>query len=173
MYNINMDLTDINKPFFGVTNGVYYGQHESENAINHGIYSRVVPDAILKPNFDKRPVPTRYNLFPALQGSFNQGSFNKDGIHMTQEDNKINTESMLRNQYFANQRGADQSVYVPSSDSDLYKVHVNGKTQQTECPFKMVGKTDIFDKNHRFHPETNPIGKDVFFNNTRTQLRNS
>ena len=85
--------------------------------------------------------------------------------------NNIDTETVLRNQTFAKQSGLGQDMYVPSSNSDLYKVSV--VSRPTEQPH--IG---LFSKNtfsNRPHPnvENTTIGKDNFFNHTRTQLRNS
>ena len=79
---------------------------------------------------------------------------------------------VLRNQFFSIQKGADQSVYVPSSNSDLYKVTMPISTQNEVQPFPSLFKQNTFDQNKRFSQDIQ-IGNDVFYNNTRTQLRNT
>jgi hypothetical protein len=86
--------------------------------------------------------------------------------------NNVNTESTLRNQFFALQKGADQSVYIPSSNSDLYKVTVVSRPE--EQPYPLLFENGIvIDKSLHSNIRNNPhIGKDTFHNYTRTQLRN-
>ena len=43
-------------------------------------------------------------------------------------------ETALRNQYFALQHGADQSIYVPSSTSDLYNFTAVGRQETQPYP---------------------------------------
>jgi hypothetical protein len=75
---------------------------------------------------------------------------------------------MLRNQYFALQKGADQAIYVPSSSSDLYGFLAVGRKEQQTHP--ILFETPSFDNipNANLHPS---IGSDRFLNHTRTQLR--
>ena len=139
-----MNLTETNKPFYGVVDGIYYNQQDIRNEMNDSIFSRGVPQTpSLKPYFEKRSVATKYEYFPAMFGKTKQQSDIHEAMHENPTSmypppsggvyhtapHAINTESMLRNQYFAYQRGADQSVYIPSSKSDLYVVNVNGKKQ--------------------------------------------
>ena len=85
--------------------------------------------------------------------------------------NGIDIETTLRNQTFAKQRGLGQDMYVPSSESDLYKVSV--VSRPSEQPHMGLFSQNTF--SNRAHPnvENTTIGKDKFFNHTRTQLRNS
>jgi hypothetical protein len=85
--------------------------------------------------------------------------------------NNVNKESELRNQFFALQKGADQAVYVPAKDSDLYKVTVVSRPE--EQPYPLLFKNSDLDKNIHPNIKNSPqIGRDFFHNNTRTQLRN-
>jgi hypothetical protein len=86
----------------------------------------------------------------------------------------IDTETMLRNQNFAIQNGMGQDVYVPSSQSDLYKVTVDPGQSQIQQPNPLLFQQFTFDKTPHRNIASNPtIGRDTFFNNTRTQLRNT
>ena len=70
--------------------------------------------------FDIRSTPTR-NIcrFPAL---YKKDNSKTQFRNVSQDFNKtIDIESILRNQTYALQHGASQSVYVPSSTSDLYQ----------------------------------------------------
>jgi hypothetical protein len=50
----------------GVCKGIYYGQNERVDELNTRIQSRHFPDVDLPPNFDPRPVSTRFCLFPVV-----------------------------------------------------------------------------------------------------------
>jgi hypothetical protein len=89
--------------------------------------------------------------------------------------NNIDTEMKLRNQFFALQKGGDKGTYIPASTSDLY----NSTVYTTPGQYENTGgsHTLLFnppDLNAPLHPNVanNNIGKDRFFNHTRTQLRN-
>ena len=81
--------------------------------------------------------------------------------------NNVNTESLLRNQYFALQK-SDQSVYVPSSDSDLYNVKVVSRPVQQPHP-------DLFNQPEfqPFNPNVINGGNQIFNNSTRMQMLDS
>jgi hypothetical protein len=172
-----------------VPNGVvYYGQYDRLNEINERVAQRNIPDHDLPPNFDPRPVLTKYALFPMLdnrmpatvpiQSNFDY-SLETDFTPTLMKTgpvsgfiNRVDTENQLRNQYFALQKGAPQGVYIPSSNSDLYKVSV--VSRPSEQPYPLLFSEIPLDQ--RPHPNiaSNPqIGRDVFSNNTRTQLRNT
>ena len=78
----------------------------------------------------------------------------------------VDNESKLRNQFFALQKG-DNHLYVPSSTSDLYK---------NDIPYdKTINEPGVFnvEEFNDFNPnKSNIIGRDIFNNNTRVQLKN-
>ena len=171
----------------GIPDGISYGQNERVDELNSRIFDRFYPEQTLKPNLDFRPVQTKFAHFPMIDrrskmdvntsitsvpdfttsGFFVPAMGRKSGFI-----NNVNTESELRNQYFALQRGADQGVYVPASTSDLYKISVPTGSNQMSNPHQGLSVRPTFSSAP--NPNTNPnIGKDFFMNNTRTQLRNS
>ena len=79
--------------------------------------------------------------------------------------NNINTESTLRNQFFALQN-CEQSEYVPSSNSDLYQTKIDYKPVQQNHPL-LFEKSDLAP----FNPNTDNIGNSLFNNHTRNQLK--
>ena len=83
--------------------------------------------------------------------------------------NNVDQESELRNQYHALQKGAGQDVYIPSSNSDLYKVSV--VSRPSEQPYPGLFETQQFDQRNHANLAHGNIGKETFHNNTRTQLR--
>lgn len=171
----------------GVHRELIVGQHERLDEINDRIKSRQFSDYPLEPNFSFRPVSTKYSLMPIMAKNSNpepkvhiqpqfehivEMNFNPATRNAPFKGyaRNIDTETVLRNQTMAAQN-ASQNVYVPSSDSDLYKVSV--VSRPVEQPYK-----HLFDKPsfvQSVHPNLRNagtrIGKDQFFNSTRTQLR--
>jgi hypothetical protein len=102
---------------------------------NQRIYDRNIPSQPLQPYISVRPVLTKYSYFPIVdprkelnvpleqmpfynsETIFNPGNTKSPWSGFA---TKINKESELRNQFFALQK-CSQSVYVPSSNSDLYE----------------------------------------------------
>lgn len=171
---------------FGTHQAVQYRQNTNIDESNTRLNSRQFSDSPLEPNFDIRPVPTKYALFPVVNRrkpvteerlpyvDYNQGVNFTPAVSRGSVSgymNGIDTETVLRNQTFAKQRGLGQDMYVPSSDSDLYKVSV--VSRPSEQPHMGLFSQNTF--SNRAHPnvENTTIGKDKFFNHTRTQLRNS
>jgi hypothetical protein len=173
-----MECTSFRLP---VPAGVYYGQFESQDTINNKLYERNLPTASLRPNMDARSVPTRNVLYPEYdQRTRNTKTYldySLDKTFAPVQSNappggfQVNTESNLRNQYFALQHGAIQGVYVPSSESDLYKNSVPTSTGPSPPqPF-----THLFSfprATTEPPPLADKIGTEVFNNCTKTQLRN-
>jgi hypothetical protein len=174
-----------NQSIHGVSSGVSYGQNERVDELNYRLSNRHFADSPLEPNYDPRPVQTKMTLFPVVKNSkkttevasqypvhnvsanFNPGNDRAPSNGFTQN---IDTETILRNQTFALQHGASQSVYVPSSASELYNVQVVSSPS-------VQPHMDLFSKpsfTQDLHPNLAGanIGNDSFFNHTRTQLRN-
>lgn len=180
-----MDLQKGNK-MYGVVNGLYYGQQERVDELNERIQSRNIPDSPLAPNFDFRATPTRYTDFSTIDAqtthkeailpypTYNSGvNFNPGNSSgpVSGYTSNIGVETMLRNQHFALQKGADQGVYVPSSNSTLYKTTV--VSRPSEQPYPMLFTQEKFSQVPHPNVRHATIGNDQFFNHTRTQLRNS
>jgi hypothetical protein len=175
-----------NDKIFGVINGVFYGQNERVEELNDRILDRNHSDYPLPPNFDPRPVSTKYVKFPALdvykkpivqiESNYDYGletNFTPPLMSVGPVSgflNKVDTESTLRNQFFALQKGADQGVYIPSKSSDLYRVYlpyVEGK-QTHPLLFEDTQLDQTPNPNTVNEPE---VGADMFNNSTRVQLR--
>jgi len=159
--------------------GIYYGQNEDLDAINRAIFHRNISEFPLRPNLDARSSSTRQVLYPTtdIRASY-KGQYmdysTKSGFAPIQSMGPIsgfnvNDETRLRNQYFALQHGAEQSYYVPSAQSDMYKVHVPSESNPYAQPFP-----DLFVQSQYTTappPFMNKIGTSVFNNCTQTQLR--
>lgn len=177
-----------NTMLYGLPNGALFGQNDRVEDLNKRIYSRNVPDNALAANFDPRPISTKYDHFPIVdrrkpatigiektiphnvQDHFNPGTHRAPPLSILRD---VNIETVLRNQTTALQRGGEQSVYVPSSTSDLYKISVPSSSTGDG----MYTHPHLFNSNHftngRAQQFSNSaIGKDPFLNNTRVQLRN-
>lgn len=177
-----MNLPESNK-IFGLEEGIRYGQNARVDELNDRTFARFIPDSLLQPSLDRRPVPTKYARFPLIDRvkqakvpirSYLDYSTASDfaPIHGKGPFSgfKVADESDLRNQYFAIQ-SAPQAAYIPSSSSDLYNVKMAPNSRQEPQPF-----LGLFD-NYRMDPfapirNADPkIGSDTFLNNTRVQLR--
>lgn len=180
-----MDLQKGNN-MYGVVNGLYYGQQARVDELNERIQSRNLPDSPLAPNFDFRSTPTRYTdlstldtkktynepilPYPTYNSGVNFNPGNSSGPVSGYTSN-VGVETMLRNQHFALQNGGDQGVYVPYSNSTLYKTTV--VSRPSEQPYPMLFRQETFSQASHPNVQSNTIGNNKFFNHTRTQLRNS
>jgi len=178
-----MDYNTNNK-FHGVIEGVSYGQNDRIDELNDRIYSRHFPDIPLAPNFDPRPVPTKYSLFPIINRRKDSSvNINPDINHEVEINfnpgtnnappntylNNIDIETTLRNQTVALQHGAEQGFYIPSRNSELYNVNVISKPSIQ--PHPNLFNKDKYYTNLPKNLEQNKIGYEIFNNETRTQLR--
>lgn len=176
---------NLNNAFYGVQEGILYGQNERVDELNERIQSRYFSDVPLPTNFDPRPVQTKYTLFPTINIHKQSSERILPSVNHMVETNfspatrngppsgyfaNIDTETILRNQTVALQHGADKGVYIPSSNSDLYKVTVVSKP--SEQPFSNLFKKEEYQTYSSNNFENSEIGKNRFFNHTRTQLRN-
>lgn len=150
--------------------------------MNERAYSRVVPSQKLQPYLSVAPVQTKYTVLPIvnhrkpvteklnqlpaynIKDTFNPGTGVGPWSGFATE---VNTESILRNQIYALQK-CSQSVYVPKSTSDLYRV--NFASTPAQQPF-----ADLFTP---YVPTANPChagitkGNNLFYNSTRTKEDN-
>ena len=156
---------------------------EIHNETNRRIYDRNVPSQMLQQYLDVRPVMTKYSHFPIVDPrkevnvrmnqypTFNPHSMFNPGNTQSPWSgfaSNINTESELRNQIYALQK-CSQSVYVPSSYSDLYTYSfkpIMNPNQQHELLFKK----DTFNSFNP-NPEPNKVGTYIFSNPTRAQVK--
>jgi hypothetical protein len=181
-----------NNLFQGVVQGCLYGQQDRVDALNNRIQDRHFPDIELRPNYDPRPVSTKYIKFAItdpIQNKKNSKSYNCNtntslgnsklpvfysGSNNAPSLRNIDLETNLRNQNIALQHGAYQGTYVPSSKSELFNIEIPKSSLEGEQPFPT-----LFNQNN-IQNSTVPsiynninIGKQDFFNHTRTQLRNT
>jgi len=151
------------------------------NMTNQKWYDRNIPSAFLQPYLDVRPVSTKYSIMPIVEPrkhifvpmeqlpTYNPHQvFNPGNTQSPWSGYNVNVESELKNQIFALQK-CSQSVYVPSSHSDLY--HFGFQSNQhasIQQPFPNLFKKEKF---NNFDPNPEKIGEGLFYNNTRNETR--
>lgn len=154
---------------------------------NRRIYDRNIPSQMLQPYINVRPVMTKYSYFPIVDprkeldvkmnqyptfnphSTFNPGNTQSPWSGFA---SSINTESELRNQVFALQK-CSQAVYIPSSNSDLYKYSFNPnqyQKYQNVQPHSLLFNNEAF-CNFNPNPNSNIIGTNLFSNPTRVQMK--
>jgi len=171
---------------FGTHTGLQYRQNTNIDEFNTRLNGRIFSDSPLEPNFNMRPVPTKYAVFPIvnrrkplIEEKLKYVGYNQE-VNFTPAVSKgpvsgymnnVDTETVLRNQTFGLQRGMGQDLYVPSSTSELYNVSV--VSRPSEQPYQGLFTQHTFSNKPHPNVENTTIGRDQFFNHTRTQLRNS
>jgi hypothetical protein len=151
--------------------------------LNDRIAERQFPDRALQPNFDFRPVPTKYSHFPIIDRRTKPDVLiRKEERYNTEKhfspatsNGPVNTylanidlETVLQNRHVSLQHGADQGVYVPSSKSDLYGFSAVGRHEDMGERSMIFNKHDL---NTKVSDIARQVGQERFHNNTRTQLR--
>ena len=155
--------------------------HEQTNT---RIYDRNIPSQMLQPYLDVRPVMTKYSHFPIVdprkelnvkmeqmptynsQAVFNPGNTKSPWSGFA---SNVNLESELRNQVFALQK-CNQAVYVPGSNSDLYKYsYTPNNAKQSQAHSLLFQKENFCDFNP--NPDNKIVGGGIFYNSTRTQVK--
>ena len=149
---------------------------------NSRIYDRNIPSQMLQPYLDVRPVMTKYAYFPiveprksnsvplTVQPTFNPHKIFNPGNTTSPWSgfaSNVNVESELRNQIYALQK-CSQSVYVPSSKSDLYNYGFTpNPTPQSHSLLFQNESFSQFNPN----PDSKTVGTGMFFNSTRVKVR--
>ncbi len=178
-----MDLRT-NNQIIGLPSGsIIYNEYAPIHDTNARINSRQFPDSPLEPSFSPRPTPTKCTIFPMVS-QHNTGQepripypkyngdviFNPGNGRAPNSGFKVDLETDLRNQTSILHHGSNESVYVPSSTSDLYKVSVISRPSIQPHPELFI--TPQFDRSVHPNLTNTTVGTDQFFNHTRTQLRN-
>lgn len=177
--------------FQGVVQGCLVGQQDRVDALNDRIQGRQFSDIELRPNYDPRPVSTKYCKFPIIDPVINRNRDLKTyNNNPTLDNNKIpafysgsnnapflrniDLETNLRNQNIRLQHGAPQGMYVPSSNSDLFKTEIPQSSNLGEQPFpELFNQTKVQNTTVPSITKYTSIGNMELFNHTRTQLRNT
>lgn len=154
--------------------------------INERIYERNIPSAPLQPYLDARPVLTKYSILPIVDyrapvsvpliqrptynphQTFNPGN---RAAPWSGFSSNICVESDLRNQYAALQ-SCPQAYYIPSSQSSLYRVVWENKSDaHIQQPFPDLFQQEPLVSSRHPNPDPSKIGYMMFQNATRQQMR--
>ena len=171
-------------PLHGVVDGVYVATGERVDELSNRMFERNTPSHDIQPAFDLRPVASKYTVMPIydqykpcvepirVQPMFQAQSHETfyPGTRKAPYNgfaSKVNVESTLRNQWFALQRGS-QSVYVPSSESDLYNTTVEYKPVLLPHPYIDSDNAEQFAPHN---PNSMNLARGMFENSTRVQLK--
>ena len=151
--------------------------------LNERIAYRNLPSGPLQAQFDIRPTSTKYAFMPifdrraiptvsiqTLPPYSNAVTFSpgNGGAPWSGFATNINEESRLRNQFYALQRGAEQSNYIPPKNSDMYESKIFA--QQSTQAFPLLFDNPKFEP---FNPNPCPTdcGINFFDNCTRQQIK--
>lgn len=156
---------------------------QRHQTISARMYQRNLPSQPLQPYLEARPVLTKYTILPvidqrrpnntplmqqptySMRQTFNPGN---DTAPWSGYASNVNDESELRNQIFGLQK-CSQSVYIPSSNSSLYKVGWK-KDSSVSQPFpELFNKQKFNPINPNSHPDR--VGFALFHNATRQQTK--
>ena len=164
------------------TNVIYRKTDDHLETMNKSILKRNFPDVALKPNFDLRPVNTRYTM--NKNPAFSSDGTDRPYLEHYVESNfapchangpvklcnsQIQLENELRGQNVPLHRGDLALKYIPNHNSDMYRVQVP-ITSHEKQPYPLLFTSMSFDKTP--HQNVNPnVGNELFYNHTRTQLR--
>lgn len=157
----------------------------SSDEINDRMSKRNIPDSTLQPNFDPRPIPTKYSLFPiidrckevtVMKNKYDtytpSSNFNpSDGAPVNGFINNVCIESELRGNPYKLTGGDLGHKYIPSVSGPLYNNVVGNPYDIPDSKHHLLFKKD---EHRQSVSNIDPsIGKDLFHNNTRVQLRNT
>jgi len=156
-----------------------------DDEINDRMSKRNIPDNVLQPNFDPRPVSTKYSLFPIIDrriettvtknkydaytpsNNFNPG----DSAPVNGFLDNVGIESELRGNPYKLTGGDLGYKFIPSTSGPLYNNTVGNPLDVPDSKHHLLFKKDEYRQSvSNIDPS---IGKDLFHNNTRVQLRNT
>jgi hypothetical protein len=150
--------------------------------LNERLSYRNMPSSQLQPQFDIRPLSSKYakmpivdrhvnhqvpiNVVPSydIETTFNPGTAQAPWSGFA---TNINNESRLRNQFFALQHGGGQYSYIPAKNSELYNPPIQAETPDKQ-PFPGLFMKQPFEE---FNGCPKGLGLSFFDNCTRQQIK--
>ena len=166
---------------FGVVDGVCHLNIERSKELSERIFARNIPSEPLKNEISFRPEQTKFTILGKEEGYRKKcceprnkyANYQPDKIFSPGNNSapwygyasNVNNESTLRNQDFALQK-ADQSQWIPSTESELYNVNVVSRS--VNDPHPHLSKKEEFSP---FEPNTCKIAKLLFHNHTHQQIK--
>lgn len=161
---------------YGVIKGLKLCNQDRVEQLNERIYSRYVPNFSPQMQFDPRPTPTKYELFPMsgatlpvptpviARPSYNAATSFLPGDAAPWNGFDVNQESKLKNINFALQK-CPQATYVPSSNSEMF--HRSSEMFQVKTS-SVKPSTSVPPGARRMASTPN-----IFYNDTRQQIKDS
>ena len=151
---------------------------EYDNTLNKRLNERYFPNQTLQPNLEHRPSSTKYQKFPYISHETPSVKLNRYNYFNPEKTfytgnakapvffalDNVDTESRLRNQFFALQKN-DQAQYIPGMNSSLY--NMKSKLQQKPHKNENYEKFEV-----KFNPDRCNLAPEQFNNNTRLNLKN-
>jgi hypothetical protein len=137
-FNLPREMSSVTSPPIDAINTplVFYN-HWRTDELNARLASRIYPDMVIPQSISSRPNETRQtilgkstdprNTTTAIVGHSYAASSIQDNFICGDKGEpnwflaNIDTETILRNQTFALQKGCAQSTYMPASNSELYR----------------------------------------------------
>ena len=167
---------------YGVVDGAYYCNLGRTLELSERMAARNVPSAPLQPSFGIRPVSTKYAMLPIVdrrapvsvplkvEPTYNPGRVFNPGTGQAPWSgfaSQVNTESVLRDQFFALQR-CEQGQYVPSTASSLYQNNMPAPSQPVRHPHAGLFVEPTLAS---FDPDPCHLATKLFNNDTRGAVR--
>lgn len=155
---------------------------ERQMVTNMRTFERIIPSSPLQPYLESRPVSTKYALLPIIDlrtesdvHLIQQPTYTPSKVYNTGNNGapwcgyatNVNDESLLRNQVYALQK-CSQSVYIPSSKSDLYNYKFKNSNPINQTHDGLFRKEKLHTTAHNGGDK---IGYAMFNNSTRHQLK--
>ncbi len=164
-----MLLSEETSRLYGVHQTPIISQQERTDELNQRMRTRLYHTGPTAPMFSSRPTSTKYDIM-----SFSSPApVHNNADQWMARTSGVDTESELRNQIYALQRSS-QAVYVPSSNSDLFRdgTTIVKQLNPPKQPYELLFAQPLFDSNfNRWKGTGTNIGVDRFNNSTRTQMR--
>ena len=167
-----------------VVKGAYFCNQYRTTQLSNRIYERNVPGVPLQMGYGPRPVDTKFKRFPILDchlpaytpcerrpiyNTRHMFAGSSQALPFNGFQAKVDTESALKNIIFPLQ-ACPQAQFIPGSKSDLYNTtYLTPPIQTTKMTNELLFKQEKFSP---FNPNMCNIGKDIFNNNTRVQVKN-
>jgi hypothetical protein len=183
-YPFNLPYTSITSPPINTTTPVVYNNKYRLDELNDRLLSRIYPDYIIPQSISPIPIETRHTIlgqsidprksseveiikYSPLNSSISNNFICGDRGEPNWFLANIENENILRNQYFALQKGgAPQGVYIPSSTSELYRPQLPINTKPVEQPFPHLFEKTQFNQNRRIPNDGNMDLRNKYINET-------
>jgi hypothetical protein len=160
------------KPIHGLHRGHFSGQHDRVDELNERITNRSFDNMPIKPVYDPRSVSTKYSQFHILDRRTKFTPTYLDDKEPVGENVEMESDLYGRKERIGVYDSG--SKFKPALDSDLYKVIV-GNPMDNAPPAEraLLFQKFTFDKHVHQNVMNQEIGRNIFYNHTRTQLRNT